>query len=86
MPFYLQILTYKSLSEGKNVLVGGALRDAFWYQEYFGHLRRVFPVLKIAILHVRTTVDTALRRAARRAKVTGRIVPDSVQIKNIWIY
>eukprot|EP01036_Dinobryon_divergens_P028641 gene28642-37621_t len=78
-----EILTYKSLGEGKNVVVGGSLRDAYFYQDYFNLLREKFPILKIAILNVRAKVETVLKRAAKRADVTGRIVPDSVIIDSM---
>jgi hypothetical protein len=38
-------------------------------------LRNTFPNLKLAIVHVTTTLETALRRANRRAAETGREVP-----------
>ncbi len=47
-------------------------------QDYFRLLREKFPILKIAIFNVRAEIQTVLKRAAERAEVTGRIVPDSV--------
>mmetsp|Transcript_2617 Transcript_2617/g.3571 ORF Transcript_2617/g.3571 Transcript_2617/m.3571 type:complete len:445 (+) Transcript_2617:163-1497(+) len=81
--YITETLTFKSLSEGRNVLVCGSLRDANWYQEYFKQLRKKFPVLKIAIINVSTKIETALQRAAQRALVTHRIVPDSVIIEGM---
>lgn len=55
-------------------------------QDYFNLLREKFPILKIAILNVRAKVETVLKRAAKRADVTGRIVPDSVCMHSTYVY
>jgi hypothetical protein len=62
----------------KNVLVDGSLRDAHWYLEYFRILRRDFPILRIGIIQVSANMETVLRRARKRAEVTGRLVPEEV--------
>ena len=81
--FHAQVLSFDALYSGKNVLVDGSLRDAPWYLEYFSNLRSLFPNIKIAILHVEASIDTVLTRAAKRAQVTHRIVPESVMLHTI---
>jgi hypothetical protein len=71
-------LTFDALRKGKNVLVDSSLRDAKWYLTYYQNLRDKFPILKIAIINVTARLETVLARAAKRAKVTGRVVPDKV--------
>jgi hypothetical protein len=62
--FITEILSLAGLQAGKNVLVDGSLRDADWYQTYFGRLRREFPALRIAIIHVTAPRDAVFQRAA----------------------
>eukprot|EP01038_Epipyxis_sp_PR26KG_P008310 gene8310-11242_t len=78
-----ETLTYDALLEGKNVLVDGSLRDSYWYKKYFQHLRLSFPKLKIAIIHITAPEKTVLERAAKRAKITGRVVPEDVIIDSL---
>lgn len=73
--FVCEILTAAALRHGKNVLVDGSLKDWDWYKDYFQQLRNDFPFLRIAILHVSAPKDVVLQRAAKRALVTGRVVP-----------
>mmetsp|Transcript_10832 Transcript_10832/g.26001 ORF Transcript_10832/g.26001 Transcript_10832/m.26001 type:complete len:481 (+) Transcript_10832:74-1516(+) len=70
-----EMLTTAALNRGQHVVVDGTLRDADWYQAYFAQLRRDYPGIKIAILHVTASPEAVLQRARKRAKVTGRIVP-----------
>lgn len=73
--YITEILTLAALQAGKNVLVDGSLRDSDWYQIYFARLRREYPILRIAILHVTAPRDAVFQRAADRAFQTGRMVP-----------
>lgn len=78
-----EVLTYNALIRKKNVLVDGSLRDAHWYLEYFRKLRMDFPVIKIAIMHVHAPLHTVLMRARKRAKVTGRLVPEELIVEAV---
>lgn len=80
---FYKILILNGLNLKKNVLVDGSLRDADWYLQYFNHLRFSFPKLKIAILSITASVETVFLRAAKRAKITGRIVPEKVLLDTI---
>eukprot|EP00981_Chlorochromonas_danica_P003882 scaffold735_cov159-Ochromonas_danica.AAC.14 len=77
-----EVLTYDALLNKKNVLVDGSLRDVRWYLEYFNKLRRDFCILRIAIINVVAPIDSVLRRAHKRALVTGRMVPDNLIIES----
>jgi len=70
-----EVIILKALLEGKNVIVDGSLKDYEWYSQYMLQLRNTFPQLKLAIIHVMTSLDTAVKRAARRGGETGRVVP-----------
>lgn len=70
-----EVMILKALLEGKNIIVDGSLKDWQWYSQYMNQLRNTFPRLKLAIIHVVTTLDTAVNRAARRGAETGREVP-----------
>ncbi|KAL3894253.1 MAG: hypothetical protein SGARI_007801, partial [Bacillariaceae sp.] len=73
--FIAEILTLAALQGGKNVLQDGSLRDAAWYETYFARLRKEFPKVRQAIIHVTAPRDAVFERAAARAKMTGRVVP-----------
>lgn len=73
--FIAEVLTLAALQAGKNVLQDGSLRDAEWYREYFARLRKEFPSVRQAIIHVTAPRDAVFQRAADRAVATGRVVP-----------
>ena len=73
--FIAEILTLAALQGGKNVMQDGSLRDADWYQTYFRRLRKEFPKVRQAIIHVTAPRDAVFARADARAKMTGRVVP-----------
>jgi len=73
-----EILTLAALQSGKNVMVDGSLRDSEWYKIYFARLRKEFPNLKLAILHVMAPKEAVFQRAKERARKTGRIVPEKL--------
>ena len=76
-----EILAAVALEAGKNVLVDGSLRDSDWYQKYFGQLREEYPMLQIAILHIKAPREAVFERADERAKRTGRVVPRELLIE-----
>lgn len=47
-----EILEETSLLEGRNILVDGSMRDGEWYGQHVADLRRRFPMLRVAIIHV----------------------------------
>lgn len=75
-----QVLTIDALEKGKNVLLDSSMRDAGWFEKYFDYLHESFPSLKIAILCIDAERESIFARAKKRAKVTGRMVPEHVII------
>lgn len=73
-----EVLTMIALEKGKNAIVDSSMRDAAWFAKYFDCLHQKFPKLKIAILSIEANSASIFRRASRRAKVTGRLVPEKV--------
>jgi Zeta toxin len=61
--FIAEILTLAALQGGKNVLQDGSLRDSDWYQTYFERLRREFPKVRHAIIHVTAPREAVFQRA-----------------------
>jgi predicted kinase len=59
-----EILALAALQAGKNVLIDGSLRDSDWYQGYFARLRREFPAIRIAIIHITAPREAVFQRAA----------------------
>lgn len=71
----VELLTLASLQYGRNVLVDGTLQDYVWYKQYFQHLRKSYPNIQIAILHVVAPTAAIYQRVKRRGMITGRFVP-----------
>jgi Zeta toxin len=76
--FICELLERECMLNSKNILVDGSLRNADWYMNTFARIRAEFPIYRIAILLVTASQDTVYRRAARRARITGREIPKSV--------
>lgn len=68
--YIAEILALAGLQSGKNIMVDGSLRHAAWYREYFGRLRREFPSLRVAIIHVTAPREATFQRAAVRRDET----------------
>lgn len=78
-----EALVLHALSEGKNVLIDGSLRDVDWYRKYISNIREMFPKLKVAIIHVFAKESTVLARARHRAEISGRVVPEAVILDSL---
>ncbi len=61
--YIVEILTLAALQSGKNVLVDTSLRDHEWYKEYFAMIRKDYPNVKLAILHVVAPEEAVFKRA-----------------------
>jgi hypothetical protein len=61
--YIVEILTLAALQAGKNALVDGSLRDWEWYSSYFDRLRKEYPTLKIALLHIVAPKEAIFARA-----------------------
>ncbi|KAG7356058.1 zeta toxin family protein [Nitzschia inconspicua] len=81
--YIAEILTLAALQVGKNVLQDGSLRDSEWYRTYFERLRREFPKVRQAIIHVTAPREAVFQRAEARAKMTGRVVPRELLEKTL---
>ena len=57
-----EIAVEAALRHGYNVLVDGSLRNE-WYEGYIQMLRKTYPGLRIAILHVTAPREAVFRRA-----------------------
>lgn len=69
--YILEILVRAGLAQGRNVLVQGSLRDSTWHADYFQELRRLYPGLRIAIIHVRPAGRQAGRQGSPRGGREG---------------
>lgn len=76
--FMTELLTLACLKEKRNVLIQGTLRDYEWHRNYFNYLRKEFPGVKIAIIHVIADANTVFQRARKRGEETGRMIPEEV--------
>jgi hypothetical protein len=62
--YIAEILALAGLHAGKNILVDGSLRCASWYRAYFDRLRREFPGLRLAIIHVTAPREAIFQHAS----------------------
>lgn len=76
--YIAEVLTLAALQSGKNVLQDGSLRDHGWYKVLFHRLRESHPQVRQAIIHVTAPKQAILDRAAERALLTGRVVPEEI--------
>lgn len=70
-----ELLGFAALRCRRNVIIDGSLRDTEWYTTYFADLRKEFPGVRIAIIHIVAKAEEVLARAASRGRATGRHVP-----------
>lgn len=61
--YVVEILTLAALQAGKNVLVDTSLRDSDWYIDYMARIRKEYPNVKLAILHIDAPREAVLARA-----------------------
>jgi len=74
--YCIEVATEAALQQRKHIWVDGSLRDHSWYGKVFDDIRRRYPHYRVAILYVYASEETTLKRAARRATLTGRVVPE----------
>mmetsp|Transcript_113940 Transcript_113940/g.221261 ORF Transcript_113940/g.221261 Transcript_113940/m.221261 type:complete len:575 (-) Transcript_113940:44-1768(-) len=79
------IVAKKALANRFCVFIDGSLRDTNWYRDNeFPLYRKLFPGIRIMILHVRADPeDECVRRAIERAKTEGRAVPEEQVRKSL---
>ena len=61
----------------------GSLRNVAWYRQHMRALKAEHAQLRIAIVHVDAPADVVLRRAAKRARNTGREVPRALLLETL---
>jgi len=72
-----EIVLSEAMFSGWNIVVDTSLRNTAWWKKEFERIREEFSY-KIVIFHVRSTLEVAIQRAEKRAKLTGRVVPKSL--------
>eukprot|EP00321_Phaeocystis_globosa_P008645 CAMPEP_0118847456 /NCGR_PEP_ID=MMETSP1162-20130426/92975_1 /TAXON_ID=33656 /ORGANISM="Phaeocystis Sp, Strain CCMP2710" /LENGTH=759 /DNA_ID=CAMNT_0006779647 /DNA_START=476 /DNA_END=2755 /DNA_ORIENTATION=- len=74
---YLQEIAQEvAMQNSQNVWVDGSLRDGPWFEKVFREVRLRFPHYQIAIFEVGASEAVVRERIAKRAKETGRSVPE----------
>lgn len=72
-----EIIFRCAVAQRSNVIIDGTLKDAQFFKEFLMDLRH-HTSYKIELVHVKASLAKCLERAERRAKQTGRVVPQSV--------
>jgi hypothetical protein len=81
--FLQEIAQEIAMRSSQNVWVDGSLRDGSWFTRVFRDLRRRFPRYKLAILEVGASESVVRYRVARRAELTGRMVPEHLILESL---
>ena len=68
-----------AMRNGMDVWVDGSLRDAAWYEGELARIREQHPRYRIAIVVVSAPDDMIEGNIQRRARETGRDVPDELR-------
>lgn len=78
-----ELCTLRALQSRRNIVIDGSLRDAEWHVGYFSRLRKGFPGVRIAILHVTAPVENIKANVHQRFLITGRMVPEERVLESI---
>eukprot|EP00514_Thraustochytrium_sp_LLF1b_P006076 CAMPEP_0184527224 /NCGR_PEP_ID=MMETSP0198_2-20121128/11080_1 /TAXON_ID=1112570 /ORGANISM="Thraustochytrium sp., Strain LLF1b" /LENGTH=438 /DNA_ID=CAMNT_0026918861 /DNA_START=198 /DNA_END=1514 /DNA_ORIENTATION=+ len=73
--YMCEIALSESLSHSRNIIFDSSLRDTNWWKHEFARIRETYPKYHLAILYIKTDLETAIRRTEARAMKTGRVVP-----------
>lgn len=76
--FIQELAQEAALRNGQNIWVDGSLRDGNWFKMMYGDLRHRFPSYRIAIFYIKASDRVVRERIAKRSRVTGRSVPESL--------
>ncbi|CAE7869010.1 unnamed protein product [Symbiodinium sp. KB8] len=82
--YIAEVAEAAALANSFHVLVDGSLRDADWYIGVFKRIREQYPHYRIGILHVIAAPAKVYRRAEKRSRKTGRVVPKHVLDASIF--
>lgn len=77
-----EILFRMAIEEKHNLIIDGSLRNGDFFKDLIIYWRKTTPY-KITIVHVKASLETCLRRAKKREKITGRYVPEESIMKSI---
>ena len=70
-----EIMFRSAIAEGRNVIIDGSLRDGSFFLPLVKEWKRTTQY-EITIVHVIASLATCIRRAEKRARITGRIIPE----------
>jgi predicted kinase len=76
--FVASIIEQACISRGWSAVIDGSLHNAVWYSDYFTHIKKSHPEYRLCIIKVDCDLPTILKRCEARAKITKRIIPESV--------
>lgn len=70
-----EVLVKAAMQKNADIVLDGSLRSYRWYLSQIPALRAVYPRYRIELVHIHCPLEEVLRRAERRSKNTGRVVP-----------
>lgn len=71
-----EIIFRQAVIDRRNLIIDGSLRNGEFFNGYLSNLKKN-STYEVTIVHVVASLKTCLRRAEKRSKETGRIVPQS---------
>lgn len=73
--YITELVVHAALQTGRNVILDGALRDYEWWNLFFDKVRKEYPMLKVALLHITAPRDVIMHRLVAHSLKTGREIP-----------
>jgi len=81
--FIQEIARKVALSMRKHTLIEGSLRDHVWFRDVFNDINTRFPEYNITIVYVYAPAHIVRERIFKRARETGRNIPDHLIQKSL---
>ena len=67
----------------QSVIIDSSLRDLPWWRQVIASIRAGYPSYDIGLLHVVADALVVFKRAAKRGRATGRIIPFDTLISSM---
>ena len=72
-----------ALESGQSVIIDSSLRDLQWWRQVIASIRDSNPLHSVGLLQVVADTMTIFKRAAKRGRQTGRIIPFDTLIASL---
>jgi hypothetical protein len=78
-----ELIWMAALENHQSVIIDSSLRDLAWWRQVIASVRAGYPSYDIGLLHVVADALVVFKRAAKRGRATGRIIPFDTLISSM---